>query len=140
MTQAERILEVLKKHPEGLSHGELNEAVHIPATSKRIADLRAQGYEIECVPIKGRAYGRYILRGEKNGSVRQDEVDRVGEGSPGIGREGEDFGVSNRPVLYHAYRCPTCGKIEKLPDGANAVCEACNYRTRMLRIPSKESL
>ena len=60
-TQWERVLEVLEANPNGVSQMELNTRVGLPSTSKRISDLRDRGFVIDCEPVEGKDFGRYVL-------------------------------------------------------------------------------
>lgn len=51
MTQQEKILELLEKHPKGVTNFDLNKIAF--RYSARIKDLREQGYDISATHIKG---------------------------------------------------------------------------------------
>jgi hypothetical protein len=64
VTQKELVLETLRKHGP-LSHRDLNNITGLPACSKRISELREDGWDIPDEDYPGHDYGRYVLKGKK---------------------------------------------------------------------------
>lgn len=68
MTQVEKLLEYLQKHPKGILNIEYQPKLHILRYSARNADLRRDGYDIRCQKVlqngKYRGINRYYLHTE----------------------------------------------------------------------------
>jgi hypothetical protein len=141
VTQKERVLDALRSNPRGLSHIELNQAAKLPASSKRISELRDDGWDIPDVPIEGENYGRYILRGKKCNiqSEKQDAsavignpiTDRQTDFAPGI-TENNVTAKSLFPLKWYGYKCEK-GHIDQWwgSDPPKEIpCAGCNYQMK----------
>ncbi len=104
MTQKELVLETLRKHGP-LSHRELNNITGLPACSKRISELREDGWDIPDEDYPGHDYGRYVLKGKKCQSANANT------GTNGItGMDALDLSVpaSNtirKEIKWRGYKC-----------------------------------